>query len=72
MSEENEHLNWLKPCASGACLEWAFSVNAVHVRDSKDPSATPLTFSPEEWAAFLHGVRTTNDYDLPAHLGQSE
>jgi hypothetical protein len=72
MSAEDEHLTWRRPCGNGACVEWAFSGDEVHVRDSKDPSGPRLTFSSEEWAAFLHGVRTTHDHDLPAGPGQSE
>jgi hypothetical protein len=29
----------------------------ILIRDSKDPDGIPLTFTVEEWAAFLAGVR---------------
>lgn len=28
----------------------------IHVRDTKDPQGPVLTFTPEEWYAFLAGV----------------
>jgi hypothetical protein len=31
--------------------------DSVLVRDSKDPSAVVLAFTPDEWAAFVAGVR---------------
>ena len=31
----------------------------VHVRDSKNPSGPSLSFSPDEWAAFLGEVRSS-------------
>jgi hypothetical protein len=36
----------------GACVEVAAHPAAVHVRDSKDPAAGDLTFSPAAWSAF--------------------
>jgi hypothetical protein len=72
MSERNDHLNWRRPCGNGACVEVAFGSDTVRVRDSKDPSGPRLTFTFEEWAAFLAGVRTTVDYDLPSDSEQVE
>nr|WP_205862299.1 DUF397 domain-containing protein [Planosporangium thailandense] len=65
-------MTWQRPCGNGACVEWAFSGDVVHLRDSKDPSGPRLTFTRDEWAAFLHGVRTTRDSDPPARGGESE
>jgi hypothetical protein len=36
----------------GACVEVAAHPAAVHVRDSKDPTAGDLTFTPAAFAAF--------------------
>jgi len=42
----------------GACVEVARNLpGIVAVRDSKDPEGPALVFTPEEWLAFLDGVR---------------
>jgi Domain of unknown function (DUF397) len=42
----------------GACVEVARNLpGIVAVRDSKDPEGPALAFMPEEWLAFLDGVR---------------
>jgi len=42
----------------GACVEVARNLpGIVAVRDSKDPDGPALVFTPEEWLAFLDGVR---------------
>jgi Domain of unknown function (DUF397) len=62
MMRELEKLvtDFRKSTYSGAanpnCVEVAFVVAEVVVRDSKDPAGPTLTFTPEEWAAFLVGV----------------
>ena len=51
----NSALEWFKSSYSGSeggqCLEVATCPTAVHVRDSKDPAAGTLTFSPAAWSA---------------------
>lgn len=43
---------------SGNCVEVAKNLpGVVAVRDSKNPDAGALVFSPAEWAAFIVGVR---------------
>jgi Domain of unknown function (DUF397) len=44
-------------CATNACVEVAVTSNAVMVRDSKNPHIAPLSFTAEEWSAFVQGVR---------------
>lgn len=48
---------WRKSSRSGnegACVEVADNIpGVVAVRDSKDPHGPALTFSPEEWSAFV-------------------
>jgi uncharacterized protein DUF397 len=39
------------------CVEVAFLDNGVAVRDSKDKLGPVLTFTADEWKAFLGGVR---------------
>ena len=42
----------------GACVEVAGNLpDVVAVRDSKNPEGPALVFTPEEWRAFLDGVR---------------
>ncbi|HEY0530967.1 MAG TPA: DUF397 domain-containing protein [Actinoplanes sp.] len=53
---------WHKSTRSGGnggdCVEVAVNLpGIVGVRDSKDPAAGTLVFTPAEWAAFLDGVR---------------
>jgi Domain of unknown function (DUF397) len=43
-------------CVQDNCVEVAWHGDAVHVRDSKDPSGTCLHFTPAEWVGFLLGV----------------
>ncbi|MFE2185392.1 DUF397 domain-containing protein [Streptomyces sp. NPDC059455] len=57
MSSSTTGLKWFKSSYSGSsgdnCVEVAIRTKAVHVRDSKDTERTPLTVSPEAWAAFI-------------------
>jgi hypothetical protein len=54
-------LPWAKSSlshANGNCVEVADLPDGhVGLRDSKDSSGAMLRFSPEEWRAFLYGVR---------------
>jgi len=49
-------LVWRKSSHSGAtngdCVEVAFAVEAVAVRDSKNSAGSTLAFSPAQWRAF--------------------
>lgn len=52
-------------CESSACVEVAIGDHDVEVRNSTDP-ATTLTFSPDEWAVFIAGVKAGEfDGDQP-------
>lgn len=43
---------------SANCVEvGACDCGQVHIRDSKDPSGPVLTFTRDEWAAFINGAR---------------
>jgi hypothetical protein len=52
-------LHWRKSgrCDSSTCVEVAVTPDGVGVRDGKDPDGAVLWFTPEEWTAFLDGVR---------------
>jgi len=56
------HAVWRKSSYSsgngGACVEVARNLpDLVAVRDSKNPEGPALVFTPQEWRAFLDGVR---------------
>ncbi|MBO4163313.1 DUF397 domain-containing protein [Micromonospora antibiotica] len=52
---------WRKSTRSnngGDCVEVADNLPAVvGLRDSKDPTGPALAFTPDAWAAFVHGVK---------------
>jgi len=50
-------------CHSGACVEVAQYSDLISIRDSKDPDGTALHFTPEEWKAFVAGVKA-GEFDL--------
>ncbi len=56
-------VEWRKSSYSGGeggnCIEIAESPERIHVRDSKDKSGPTLTFTPQQWSAFVHFTRTT-------------
>ena len=39
------------------CVEVGLVTSEVHLRDSKDPNGPVLRFTPDEWAAFIAGVK---------------
>jgi hypothetical protein len=41
----------------GACVEMHEHQGEIHVRDSKDKTGPFLTFTPDEWRAFINGVK---------------
>ncbi|MGW0701639.1 DUF397 domain-containing protein [Streptomyces sp. NPDC002867] len=55
-----ERLNWFKSSYSGSgggdCVEVAASVDAVHVRDSKNTARPGLHVSRASWARFVSGA----------------
>lgn len=46
------------------CVEVAFDADKVHVRDSKNPDGPVLEFTPQEWDAFIQGVKQ-GEFDTP-------
>ena len=55
-------LYWVKSSlslANGNCVEAAaLAAGGIGVRNSRDPEGPVLRFTPDEWRAFLGGVRT--------------
>jgi Domain of unknown function (DUF397) len=45
------------------CVEVALLLDAVAVRDSKDPQGPALIFSPAEWTAFMAGAKA-GEFDI--------
>ncbi len=66
LTSNQAELVWRKSKASAEvnCVEVALTPDRVLVRDSKDPAGGALSFTPQEWTAFLTGVRG-GEFDLP-------
>lgn len=63
-------LQWQKSLQSannGACVEVAQSGPMILVRDSKSPRGSALTYTPQEWSAFIDGVKK-GEFD---HFGET-
>jgi Domain of unknown function (DUF397) len=66
------HVTWRKSSYSGSsggnCVEVAqFPASAIAVRDSKDPDGPRLVFTPDEWQAFVAGLKA-GEFDLSLSL----
>ena len=66
--EESVNLQWRKSSYSGNggsdCVEVASNLpDVVAVRDSKDREGPSLGFTPDEWRAFVSGVKL-GEFDL--------
>jgi hypothetical protein len=58
--------SWYKSTYSAndnACVEVCRTDGGMMVRDSKDPNGAVLTFTPDEWTAFISGVKHS-EFDL--------
>lgn len=45
------------------CVQVAIRKDIIGVRDSKDSDKTTLTFTPQEWEAFISGVKA-GEFDI--------
>ena len=43
-------------CSGGTCIEVAKVADQYLIRDSKRPDAATLSFSEDEWLAFVDGI----------------
>ena len=59
MSGQTEHLVWRRSseCTAGSCVEVARVAGGYLVRDAKNPDAAPLSFTDDEWDAFVRAVK---------------
>jgi hypothetical protein len=52
-------------CTDGSCVGVDVDQDEVRVVDTKSDEAPTLRFTPDEWAAFVAGVKA-GEFDLPA------
>jgi hypothetical protein len=55
-----DNLNWktsTRSGGSGNCVEVALTDAAIYVRDTKDRNKDPHVYTPNEWDAFIGGVK---------------
>ncbi|GAB2613248.1 hypothetical protein Aab01nite_69300 [Paractinoplanes abujensis] len=60
MEQRNDRPKWYRStrCSGGTCVEVAPAQNGnVLIRDSKDPEGPALSFTEDEWLAFVAGVK---------------
>ena len=60
MPTNTNHPEWVKSSlsfANGNCVEVADLAGDIGVRNSRDAAGAVLRFTPDEWHAFLGGVR---------------
>lgn len=55
-------------CSGGTCVEVAVLTDgSIAVRDAKDRAKSVHQYTPEEWTAFVRGVKAGEfDFDLPS------
>lgn len=51
-------------CNGGSCIQVAATGNKIVIGDSKSPGGPFLTYSQNEWIAFVEGVRRGDFNDL--------
>ena len=63
---DTDHFRKSSYSGAAGCVQIAFAANgAVLLRDSKAPLAATLTFTRDEWVAFLAGVHN-GEFEPPA------
>jgi len=51
-------------CSTGACVGVAFLSDSVIVKNTSDEKQSLVTFTHEEWEAFIGGVKN-KEFDIP-------
>jgi hypothetical protein len=58
MTKPTEQPEWRRAiCSGGQCIEVAKVADRFLIRDSKNPDDATLSFTADEWKAFVQGVR---------------
>ena len=58
MTKSTENAEWRRAaCSGGQCVEVAKVADRFLIRDSKEPEAATLSFSADEWQAFVEGIK---------------
>lgn len=59
MIKTTEEQRWRRSgrCSTGTCVEVARTTDRFLVRDSKNLDVAPIAFTPQQWAAFVAGVK---------------
>jgi len=59
MREQTDQPMWRRSarCGTTSCIEVAKIGNLYLIRDSKEPDANPLSFTADEWTAFVHAIK---------------
>jgi len=65
MPQWNEWFTPRRSANQGNCVETLLTSKAVYVRNSKRPDEATLTFTHDEWRAFIDSVKEYSDYALP-------
>ncbi|MGP3920972.1 DUF397 domain-containing protein [Nonomuraea sp. 10N515B] len=67
MQPDSSDATWRTSSFSGngaSCVEVKITPSVIMVRDTKNRAAATLAFRPDEWEAFLAGVRH-GEFNLP-------
>jgi len=59
MATSDQQPRWQRSarCTSGTCIEVAKVADRVLIQDSKSPDAGALSFTRQEWEAFIQAVK---------------
>ena len=62
---ESEDTGWRKSsfCGASSCVEVSLSPGEIGVRDGKRADSAVLSFTRDEWVAFVQGVKN-GEFDL--------
>ena len=63
-TRSHDNITWhtALSCESGACVEVAADQDTILIRNSRQPDGPLVEYTPEEWHAFVSGVKK-GDFD---------